>query len=54
MAGVRRAEKIIAVNTDRRAPIFNCADVGIVADWEEYADGLLEYAKQSGRSPRQG
>ncbi len=42
MAGIRRAKKIIAVNTDPKAPIFQFADIGIVADWEDYTEGLLK------------
>jgi electron transfer flavoprotein alpha subunit len=42
MAGISRAKKLIAVNTDRDAPIFNYADFGIVADAEEI---LTEFEK---------
>ncbi|MDR2046557.1 MAG: FAD-binding protein [Clostridiales bacterium] len=35
MAGVEQSKKIIAVNTDADAPIFSCADYGIVADAEK-------------------
>jgi electron transfer flavoprotein alpha subunit len=31
--GVHQAGAILAINTDPDAPIFRCADVGIVADW---------------------
>jgi electron transfer flavoprotein alpha subunit len=33
--GVRAAGTIVAVNLDREAPIFEWADVGLVADWRE-------------------
>lgn len=42
LAGIRQAKKIIAVNTDPKAPIFQYADVGIVADWESYVDKLTQ------------
>jgi electron transfer flavoprotein alpha subunit len=42
MAGVSQAKKLIAVNTDRDAPIFSYADFGIVADAEEI---LTEFEK---------
>jgi electron transfer flavoprotein alpha subunit len=35
MAGVRSAETILAVNTDRDAPVFAHCDVGVVGDWHE-------------------
>ena len=49
LTGIRMARKIIAVNTDRKAPIFRFADIGIVADWEEYVDLLLS---KNGFSPK--
>lgn len=41
VAGIRNARKIIAINSDRDAPIFNFADLGIVADVHEVMDALL-------------
>ena len=38
--GMENSKKIIAINTDKNAPIFNHADVGIVAD----AIGLIDEA----------
>lgn len=35
IAGMSNSDYIIAVNTDRKAPIFNYADYGIVADWKK-------------------
>lgn len=39
--GMNASGKVIAVNTDRNAPIFRCADYGIVAGWEETADEMI-------------
>ena len=35
MVGVRSAGTVLAINPDRHAPVFDHADVGIVADWRE-------------------
>ena len=35
MVGVRAAETILAINSDRDAPLFEHCDVGIVGDWHE-------------------
>lgn len=35
MVGARNAGSILAVNRDRSAPVFEWADVGIVADWHD-------------------
>jgi electron transfer flavoprotein alpha subunit len=37
MVGFRYAHTIVALNTDRSAPVFDGADVGAVGDWK----GLL-------------
>lgn len=42
LAGMSGAEKVIAINSDPKAPIFDYADYGIVADWESVIDKLLE------------
>ena len=42
LAGMSGSEKIIAINTDPKAPIFDYADYGIVADWETVINKLLE------------
>ena len=41
--GMRAAGTVIAVNTDRNAPIFRCADIGVVADWRETAEYMLQF-----------
>lgn len=38
MIGVEQAETVIAVNWDRNAPIFDAADLGIVADVKQIMD----------------
>jgi len=40
-AGMRGAEKIIAINQDPHAPIFNCAHYGMVGDVYEIIPRLL-------------
>lgn len=43
VVGIRYAGKVIAVNTDRNAPIFGYADIGIVADANEFVAGFHDY-----------
>ncbi|MBX7430520.1 FAD-binding protein [Mycobacterium sp. Y57] len=42
MVGVRSAGTVLAVNPDRHAPVFDNADVGIVARWQDCIDQLEE------------
>lgn len=42
LAGMSGAEKVIAVNSDPKAPIFDYADYGIVGDWETVINSMLE------------
>ncbi len=42
LAGMSGSKKIIAINNDPKAPIFNYADYGIVGDWEKVIQTLLE------------
>lgn len=42
MAGISRDSRIIAVNSDASAPIFNRADVGVVAEWQALLPHLIE------------
>lgn len=46
VAGVRKAGKIVAVNRDPRAPIFQFSDVGYVADLQAVLPGLLNRIKR--------
>ncbi|HEB30059.1 MAG TPA: electron transfer flavoprotein subunit alpha [Spirochaetes bacterium] len=45
--GMRESEKIIAVNTDRNAPIFRMADLGIVGDLKEVIPKLKNYLREN-------
>jgi electron transfer flavoprotein alpha subunit len=42
LEGMKNAELIIAVNTDKKAPIFNYAHYGATADLFEVAEAMLE------------
>lgn len=46
IVGMNGSDTVVAVNTDRSAPIFDCADYGVVADWEETADSMIQYLKE--------
>ena len=47
MAGVRRATRILAINSDPDAAVFGCADIGILGDWREVVP-LLAASFESG------
>ena len=40
--GIQKAGIIVAVNRNRRAPIFQAADYGILGDWKEFLPPLVE------------
>ncbi|MDO8280363.1 MAG: electron transfer flavoprotein subunit alpha/FixB family protein [Burkholderiaceae bacterium] len=42
LAGVSTETSIIAVNSDPLAPIFQVAEIGVIADWQELLPRLLE------------
>jgi electron transfer flavoprotein alpha subunit len=44
--GIQAAGTVLAINTDARAPIFDWADIGIVADWAECVPLLVEALAQ--------
>lgn len=41
LAGMSGSGKVVAVNNDEHAPIFNYADYGIVGDWKNVLERLL-------------
>ncbi len=43
VVGIRYARKVIAVNTDRDAPVFRYADIGIVADANDFVEKFNKY-----------
>lgn len=45
LSGVQGAACIVAVNQDKKAPIFDYADVGIIADAEGFLQKLIEGAE---------
>ncbi len=49
VVGARSAGSVLAVNLDENAPIFDWADVGIVADWRDAVPALVT-ALESARS----
>lgn len=42
MVGVQRAGKILAINSNQDAPVFNHCDLGLVADWRELVPLLIQ------------
>ncbi len=43
IVGMNSAQTVVAVNSDRNAPIFRCADYGVVSDWETAADAMIAH-----------
>jgi electron transfer flavoprotein alpha subunit len=41
-SGILRSRTIVAVNTDPDAPIYLACDIGIIADWREFASALRQ------------
>jgi electron transfer flavoprotein alpha subunit len=46
IAGLRRADRVLSVNRDVRAPIFQFSDVGYVADLELVLPALVSRIKE--------
>lgn len=46
IVGMNSARTVVAVNSDRNAPIFRCADFGVVADWEAAADAMIRHYQE--------
>lgn len=42
LAGISKAEKIVAINKDKNAPIFKNSDIGIIDDWRIIAESIIE------------
>ncbi len=51
IAGIRSAGKVVAINRDPKAPIFQVADLAVVADLHEVIPGLLDRLPVAGASP---
>ena len=47
LAGMSGSEKVIAINSDPKAPIFGYADYGYVGDWETVIDRLLHLEEET-------
>ena len=43
--GIKRAQTVVAINNDPESPIFERANVGIVADWAALMPALIEAFK---------
>jgi electron transfer flavoprotein alpha subunit len=54
MAGVRKADRVVSINRDVRAPIFQFSDVGYVADLEEVLPALIDKIKAWRDAPAGG
>jgi electron transfer flavoprotein alpha subunit len=44
-AGMQTSKKVIAINTDPEAPIFEISDLSIVGDFKEVLNGVIEKVK---------
>jgi len=42
LSGMLGSRRIVAVNTDPKAPIFQVCDLGVVSGWREFAEALLQ------------
>ena len=44
--GFRAAGTVVAINPDAQAPVFDHADIGVVADWREVLEALVPELEQ--------
>ena len=44
--GIREAKRVVAINTDSEAPIFENADYGIVGDYKKIIPAIIEVIKE--------
>ena len=51
ITGMNGSQTVVAVNRDRNAPIFSCADLGVVDDWETTANMMIKHFKER-KGPR--
>jgi electron transfer flavoprotein alpha subunit len=54
VAGVRNADRVLSINRDVRAPIFQFSDVGYVADLQEVLPSLIDKIKAWRDAPAGG
>lgn len=47
--GMSSARTVVSVNRERSAPIFACSDFGIIADWQDTIDMMIQYIKERKR-----
>jgi electron transfer flavoprotein alpha subunit len=52
VVGLRYCKKVIAVNRDPKAPIFNFADYGVVMDANSFLDGIISAVESRMRSKK--
>lgn len=54
IAGIRAAGKVVAINTDAKAPILKVADLAVIADLHEIVPTLIERLSAGGSNGTEG